>query len=229
MTSWAIVITHGCRITITGPGCNRKFYLGHLPALTKQPQDSLLLSASIDDQGELLIQPSYFVPTLISEPISDTEFQAQFLDKNGQIMASHPLPVSLAQAKEFSTSSIHASLPLPDSKPASLRILKNGTPVFEQTFVQQTAELTTQKEAPLLTAQVSQEIIVLDWNIPGTPAIVRYSIDGGISWTTLDIENTSGRWTGSLADLPIKNIRFQVIPAWSLEPLVLDWSPSPVE
>ena len=212
-----------------GAWMQSQILFGSSSAITSQPQDSLLLSANINDQGELLIQPSYVIPTLISEPISDTDFQAQFLDKNGQVLANHPLPVSLAQAKEFSTTSIHASLPLPDSKPTSLRILKNGTPVFEQAFVQLTEELTTQNAAPLLTAQVSQESIVLDWNIPGTPAIVRYSIDGGISWTTLDIENTSGQWTGLLADLPYKNIRFQVIPAWSLETLVLDWSPSPVE
>lgn len=212
-----------------GAWMQSQILFGSSSALTNQPHDSLLLSASIDDQGELLIQPSYFVPTLISEPISDTDFQAQFLDINGQVMASHPLPVSMALAKEFSTTSIHASLPLPDSKPASLRILKNGLPVFEQAFAQQTAELTTQKEAPRLTAQVSQETIVLDWNIPGTPAIVRYSIDGGMSWTTLDIENTNGQWTGLLADLPYKNILFQVIPAWSLETLVMDWSPSTLE
>jgi hypothetical protein len=53
---------------------------------------------------------------------------------------------------------------------------------------------------------------------------LRYSIDGGETWTTLDLANTAGEWTGSIAEFAQNVVQFQVIPAWSLEMLTLNWS-----
>lgn len=187
-------------------------------------QESLLLNAQIDGQGMIEVQPSFILPSHPAEESASSNLQAQFLDAQGLVLASYPVPISLALAKEFSTFHINTALPIPDQKPASIRILRDGAPIYEKTIAQDPMQLTPNADRPQIIAQASGNSLSLKWGLAGVPVILRYSIDGGETWTTLDLANTAGEWTGSIAEFAQNVVQFQVIPAWSLEMLTLNWS-----
>jgi hypothetical protein len=202
---------------------------GASAASSSQTQNSLLLSAQIDEQGTLQVQPSYILPINPTEAVAASDFVAEFLDASGQVLASHPIPVSYAQAKEFTSYMVNAALPLPGGKPDSLRILRNGETIFEQAFIQPGRGLAPDPGAAQIKAQTSGDSLTLNWNTADGPVLLRYSEDGGMTWTTLEIENTSGNWSGSISKFSQNPIQFQVIPAWSLEAITLNWSAAQTE
>lgn len=195
---------------------------GSTTAVTEK-QESLLLNGQLDENGSVTIQPSYVLPTYLSEITTQSDYQAQFLDESGQVIASHFFPIALAQAEEFSKFKINTSIPLPEKLPSSFQILKDGTPIFQKTFVQ-LDKVTPGVDTPQMTVEAISQELNIHWNLSGIPALLRYSKDGGLTWITLETENTSGEWRGPVPADTQSEILFQVIPAWSLEPLNYLWS-----
>ncbi len=193
-----------------------------------EKQESLLLSGRIDETGRISFQPSYILPTYPLQTTTQSDFQVQFFDENGQVISTHFLPVSLAQAEEFSSIKISASIPLPEKTPSGIRILKDGAQIFQKSFGK-LDKLAPGIDSPQITIQAAGPELNIRWGLPDQPALLRYSVDGGLTWMTLDAENTAGSWTGLIPGLTQQEILFQVIPAWSLEAVNLHWSAEDIE
>lgn len=193
-----------------------------------EKQESLLLSGQVDENGIVSIQPSYILPTYPSETTTQSDYQAQFLDENGQVIATHLLPLSLAQADDFSSIKINASIPLPEKTPSGFRILKDGAQIFQKSFGKLDT-LAPGINSPQITVQASGPDLNIRWSPSNLPALLRYSVDGGLTWMTLDTENTAGSWTGLIPGFYQQDILFQVIPAWSLDPVNLQWTAEDIE
>jgi hypothetical protein len=69
---------------------------------------------------------------------------------------------------------------------------------------------------------------MLGWSSPASPAVVRFTSDGGLSWNTLAIDYKGGSLIVPASNLPAGSLRFEIILADRLgEPLsvVLDGHP----
>ncbi len=204
-----------------------QIHFGATSAQANQPQKSLVLSGQINPDGEVSINPAYVLTTQPDKEPDSSDFTAQFLDANGNIISSHPLAVSLALSEKFSTNSIQSVLPLPSQKPTSLRIFKNQDLIFEKRFIEKYQDIPISGK-PQASLQAGSAL-KLQWSLSETiSSILRYSTDGGLTWVTLDVNNQTGTWVGSLDDLPEESLLFQVIPAWSLEPIIFSWSPDDI-
>jgi hypothetical protein len=112
--------------------------------------------------------------------------------------------------------SIHAVVPRPAQPIAKLRVLRSGRLVAERTF---------NRLVPRLAAQVTVEqathVLTLRWGEPDIPALVRYTVDDGKSWTTLGLDVLGGGLTLDSRTLPGGVGRFEITLADSDTPLVL--------
>lgn len=189
---------------------------------TLQTQDSLQINANIDSSGELSVQPAYVTSASPLNNAKDGEYSAEFLDADGNVTTRYTLPVTLALAENFSSRKISAALPMPKSTPAGLRILKDGNILFEKAFIHQNTLNLPDQQKPEISTQISENTLSISWNLKDTPTMLRYSSDGGKTWTTLEADNITGQWHGSVQAFMNRRIIFQIIPAWSLDTITLD-------
>ncbi len=92
-----------------------------------------------------------------------------------------------------------------------------------------TREVSSQaKLAPMAapTAHVDASNLVLNWSstgsLTGIPALVRYTSDGGQTWTTVGVDVTGSEIRLPVAGLPAMPLQFQVIPADGTDSLTVD-------
>jgi hypothetical protein len=192
--------------------------LATLTAISSPAQDSLYVRAQIAQDGSVSIQPVYAFTASPDNQTKESEYRLQFLNDTGEVVAEHPARVVIAQEKNASIRAIRTSLPRPEKPFSKLRLLHNGLEVASRSFAK--AGL-----APLAAPSAAQQngSLLLKWSSSEKPAMVRYSRDGGQSWTTIGVDVSAGEFRYALSDLPSGNLRFQILLSDSAEILTLDW------
>jgi hypothetical protein len=91
-------------------------------------------------------------------------------------------------------------VPLTDLPAASIRLVKDGEVIASQELEVAAAQL--QMAAPSATPDLADALAQAE-----KPALVRYSTDGGVTWTTLGMDITAD----AMPALPEENAIYQVL------------------
>ncbi len=167
-----------------------------LAALPGTAVDSMIVSASLSDEGVVTLAPSYAFASYPSTGAS-SDYRVELLDESGDVLVSQPMQLREAEEDEAWGRMLTAVLPLPSKATATLRIMQGDTIVASRRL-NNTAAFGPQTA----TAVREGDAITLNWGLVGTPAIVRYSPDGGQSWLGLGLGVTDGAFTVDAATLP---------------------------
>ncbi len=189
----------------------------------------LLVRASVNPDGSLAMQPFYQFAGRLSAPAEDPAYRLDYLDEQGGVIASFPLAELHAEAEGYEARAINALAPLPDKPYAAVRLVRlaagaaNGPILAEKPF---SAQALARAAAPAVLEAGEQAS--LRWGDEQTPALVRYSTDGGQSWTTLALDALGGQLRLERAELPAGNLLFEVVLADSRAATYrLEWQAQP--
>jgi len=188
-----------------------------------EPEASLLFRAILDGNGDPTLLPSYAFEALPSTIAGNSDYAVEFLDSAGNKIAQSPLDTYSVAEPGIQFTGINFVIPLPVHAYAAIRLVKSGDPLAE-------TKLAGNPDAPLPTPSIEQssEGTSLRWGMPATPALVRFTNDGGETWQVLGVDVTGGRLSLESAELPPGNLLFEIILADSLsEPLQLNWQNNP--
>jgi hypothetical protein len=179
---------------------NHGQYILGMPAVK-----SLLIRATIAPDGSLILGNLYpLISSPDEEPVSSA-YVAQLLDQDGMILASHHLEVYSTAEEGKRPVSIFQIVPLPSGTVDSLRILKDDLVVDELKFIQNVVF------SPKISLEKSETLWTLKWFPADLPALIRYTNDGGTSWTTLGIDVFGGEIFINPNDLAGSDGQFEVI------------------
>jgi len=157
-------------------------------------QQGLMVRAQITSSGAELL-PAYILPGPTGAPAAG-DYQVEVLGTDGTVIAQVPVSAYTADANVAEQAmGINALVPLPDQPAAGFRLLKDGQVLAEQTLQGGGAF------APEMNGSSESQ-----------PALVRYSRDGGETWTTLGIDVLGGELLNRAAN-PEPDVIYQVIPA----------------
>lgn len=163
-----------------------------LAAAPVQSQRGLLVRAEISDAG-VDLKPAYVMPGAVERMPEAGDYLLETLDEQGAVVTQTPLRAYEAMSEEgVLFASMNVLVPLPDTPVASFRLVKDGQVLAAQTL-QAAGDMA---QSPALNAAAENQ-----------PALVRYSTDGGVTWTTLGIDLTG-------EDLPSvleENVIYQVL------------------
>jgi hypothetical protein len=189
---------------------------GHAPEQTAVT--SMIVTAGLSESGALGLSSTYAFNAVPSRETGDSDYQVELLDVAGQVIARHEMQLREVEEETISAKMLMAVVPLPSETAVSLQIVSgNGAVRAAQPLA--SAQLTRS-----LTAVASQEgdNINLSWSAADTPAIVRYTPDGGESWFGLGVELLGGEFSVPANDLPAgENAYFEIILANTGSPAVL--------
>lgn len=169
-------------------------------------QDTVYIRAALEAGGAFDLKPVYSFKSSPQPAVEESEYAVQFLDEAGQVVAQHPVKLLHAEEYDIVINTVGTRLPAPDKPYAAIRLVKNGQ------------ELAARSLSPETQAQVSTEpslvqtadSLTLTWDNLDQPALIRYSADGGKTWTTLGIDFTGDSLALDTADLPAGPLQFQV-------------------
>jgi len=125
---------------------------------------------------------------------------------DGKVVTSQGVEMLWAEENEIRMQAIKARIPTPELPFASLRLVKDGKTFTEQSLHPSSGEATSQA---LVSSNIDGNI--LQWGYPDIPALVRFSSDGGQTYTTLEIDVLGGEIILDPNNLPIGNLLFQII------------------
>ncbi len=160
-------------------------------------QRGLLVRANVVANGVELL-PAYVIPGQVREASEPGEYLVEVLGEQGEIIAQAPVRAYQAmEPGEGQVTAIHAMIALPGQPAARLRLLKGGQVLAEEPL----QPAVTSQEAGVMVEQ-AKDGNHLRWNphrvksqqaaSQTSPVLVRYSADGGQTWTTLGVDVTSG-------------------------------------
>ncbi len=184
-------------------------------------QDSVFVRAALASDGTAKLQPVYNFAASPSDLPAKSDYSIQFLDDQGKVVNEYPVNVMRAEEHGHVIQTIHAILPRPSQPYITVQVVHNGQSLDARTLSSPTALAAT--SAP--TASVDTSDLVLNWSSSGLPALVRYTNDGGQTWTTIGVDVASGELRVAIADLPTTPLQFQVIPADGAATQTIDWTP----
>jgi hypothetical protein len=177
-------------------------------ALAQTAVASMIVSAGLSDSGEVSIHPTYAFSSFPATAVT-SEYQVELLDEDGNLLVTQAMQLREAVEEGVSGRMLTAVIPLPAQPAAALHIVQDGQIVASRplnnvaAFGQQTA-----------VANREGNIITLSWGQADTPTIIRYSPDGGQSWTALGLGIEGGTFTVDATTLPAgDNGLFEMIPA----------------
>lgn len=185
-------------------------------------QDTVFVRATMDTNGEFDLAPLYFFNSSPDAPPESSEYAIQLLDETGQVIAQQPVSLLHAEEGDIVVNSVSARVPLPAGKTfTSLKLVKNNT------------EQAARSLAPAAQTQVLSEAsihqnadrLTLDLPRANQPALIRYTADGGITWTTLRVDYTDSLLEIDPHSLPDAPLQFQIIYADGAGSYTLDWAP----
>ncbi len=169
--------------------------------------NTLMVRATIRG-GSAEMLPSYFLSGQNPEAAAAGAYRVQLVGADGSIVVDHPVKAADIELEgEEALQGIHAMVPAPDSPVAAVRLVKDDQIIAEQPVMS--------GEQPRVRVEPTADGVTLLWDDASKPAIVRYSADGGATWTTLGVDVTGGRLDVSRAVLPSADGIFQVIPAYA--------------
>ncbi|MCC6606846.1 MAG: hypothetical protein IT327_26810 [Anaerolineae bacterium] len=168
--------------------------------------ESLLISGSVAEDGRISLHPVYFVPTT-AVPTQNGRYHVELLDDAGNVIATHPVDLVVAEEPGVAVQAIRGAVPAPDVPVAELRVVEvaTGTAVASRS-------LSTASMAVNATLAQRSETATVSWGIADVPANVRYTVDNGLTWTTVGLNVLGGSLEVDLSTLPGGgNGRFQII------------------
>jgi hypothetical protein len=169
-------------------------------------QEVLLIRAKFDQDNEIKLNPVYSLTGRPSNVLEDSQYQVEFLDADGKVIASQGVEILLAEGDEISMQAINARIPIPEFPFASIRLVKDGKTLAEQILHPSSPDIKSQVQLSL-----ENDNNTLQWGYPDIPALLRYSSDGGRTYTTLDIDILGGEIDLDPNHLPEGSLVFQII------------------
>lgn len=93
---------------------------------------ALLIQARFDSAGVPWLEPVYTFPQIPTPPVTHSDYTIELLDSAGNILAAQPVPVLEAAEPDVTARFIQASLPLPATPVARVRLLHGGMVIAER-------------------------------------------------------------------------------------------------
>jgi len=183
-----------------------------------QSVQSVIVRASLDQDGQAKFEPFYEFKGQPSSIPESSEYSIEMLNEVGEIVAVHPVKVFKAEEHGINDYSISAVVPKPQEPISTIRLLEYGKAISDKSFVSNVTALAIPDQATVVTADQAGDETILNWGIPDIPALVRYSSDGGVSWTSLDIDVTDGRLLLYPQSMPKGEILFEITLADNISP-----------
>jgi hypothetical protein len=206
-------------------------YLGFLadqvahggPAATSLPTASgLLVRASVAKDGSLSLRPFYRFTGSPDEEPAESDYTVELLDQNSDVVASHLVALHRTDEPGVTVQSINAMLPLPDRPFATVRLVSKNGSVAEKALLEANS-----MDTVLPSVERIGEQVILRWGHPQTSAVVRYTTDNGLSWTTVDVDTLGGELSLNASSLPNGALQFEILLADDLSsPITLTWDNS---
>lgn len=177
-------------------------------------QENLLIQGSVAEDGTVTLNPVYILPQSAptssrgqADSLQNSLYQVELLDSMGNIIATHPIGLSIAEEEGVSIRAVRGVVPMPDEPVAALRIVE----VASQTAVASRTLSTASMAVSASLAQDSDSATV-SWGVADVPANVRYTVNDGLTWTTVGLNVLGGSLDVDLSGLPGgENGRFQII------------------
>jgi hypothetical protein len=179
------------------------------PALLAQSagpdQRSLMVRAQIGADSAQLF-PAYVLHVQPEQMPESGEYGLQMFGKDGALVAEVSLRAKTTG--DEGGAGIQAVVPLPEQAVALVRLVKDGKVLAEQALQVESSGALPQ----VITRAADNGTTQLQWDDSG-PALVRYSTDGGKTWTTLGVDLTGGVFKMNMSALPAQGGVFEVTPA----------------
>jgi hypothetical protein len=197
------------------------------------PTAGLLVRGGIAPDGSSSLAPAYDLAGVPDSAPETSDYRVEFVDATGAVIASQPVAVSEMEQPHIVALSggqlvrqadplalrgmdtraprlaINALVSAPTRAYASIRLVRAGTVLATRTA--RAARPAVAATAP--SAQASNGALLLRWGAPSVPALVRYTADGGATWTTLGVDVLGGELSVDPATLPASGGSFEIIPA----------------
>ena len=168
---------------------------------TGEAQRGLLVRVNFTDTGAVM-EPAYVVPGAVTAQPEPGDYLLETFDAQGAMISQTPLRAFEAATEgEIQQSAIHALVPLSDTPVAFFHLVKDGQIIASQELLTPTGPA----EAPALMA--APDALATAIGESGRPALVRYSTDGGATWTALGLDLTGD----TLPAAPEENVIYQVL------------------
>lgn len=182
--------------------------MGALNTNQAQSQRSLLVRANISRDGKVDFLPAYVLPVQTGKAPAAGEYQVQVIGEQGQVLVQMPVRAYVSGEKEAPVSRINAMIALPDQPAAKVRLLKN-----DQLLGEQYLHSLVLNSMNGMTVDPTPDGYHVKWTAGQTPVMVRYTLDGGSTWTTLDVDFTGSDLLVPYDQLPAKGGTFEVLQA----------------
>jgi hypothetical protein len=167
----------------------------------------LLVRARLDDADAATLLPLYALDAAVLDEEEPGDYTIALLTGDGRLLAEHGVSVAEAEDEGVRVRAITAMIPLPAEDAAVMQILRDGQVLAERTLPGQVVT------AAGLTVQQGENELALRWEGGGEPVLLRYSHDGGVTWTTLAVDEEDGALALDPDWLPGGNGIFQLVPA----------------
>lgn len=173
------------------------------PAASMEPAQVLMIRAQVGPDGAQLA-PVYAGESLPDAPAPGSPYYVQLIGMDGQVLAEQPVQVLeiAAEAGGLPSYEIQANLARPDGTVREVRLLKAGQVITSGQLLDGTQ-----------TAALHMNAATLTGTAPFSgPAQVRYSLDGGATWTILAMDVDAGSFDLAGTGLP-ENALVEILPA----------------
>jgi CARDB len=185
---------------------NNQVAVGAASQIQQPVVPSLLVRANVLEDGTIQMEPAYTFAGHADFLPAESDYRLELLDDHGTIIASYPLPVMDVEEEALKFKNINTMVPLPGTPFSTLRITEKGHAAAERSL----APASMQAQA-MPSIQVSTQGTVLTWGEPTTPAVVRYQLDGEVTWTTLAVDHLGGSLELDVPSLPAGLLHFEII------------------
>jgi hypothetical protein len=183
-------------------------------------QDSVFVRVKLNSDGTAKFQPTYSFQSKPSISSNSGEYRVNFVAESGEILAEYPVDVTHAEDYGISTTAIYAILPQPEKPYSAIRLLDNGQEVSTRDLSSTGSSLSS-AATPLLSEESG--LLVLSWGSPNLPALVRYTTNGGVSWSTIAFDHVGGELKILTSDLPTGSLQFQIVLADNAQTYSVEW------
>lgn len=166
-------------------------------------------------ETETRLLPVYTATAAPDLPAEGSPYSVQLLGADGNPLAELPVePLEVATEDDSHLLEIQAYVPMPEAAVASVRVLHEGQVLLEQALPSTAAAASQSLQSQASQAAILRSGDALRWSQDDRPAVVRYSLDGGQTWTILAMDMTGGELDLAASDLP-EDALFEVTPALS--------------
>lgn len=166
---------------------------------------SIMVRANISE-GAVQLLPAYVLPGQPADAPEPGDYHIQVLGMKDEVLADVAVRALAQEVEGAELQGIHAMIPMTDVPAARLRLLQGDQVLGEQPIRVITMDL-------LNGVQVEQDGdgYRVRWSAVEHLALVRYTTDGGKTWTTLGVDQAGGEMQVSADMLPAPGGTFDVV------------------